>query len=125
MGDLRRLPAFTADEKCDEGGVEITATNKGDEDFTFTLDGKQTVVAKNGGSVKQLVKVAEDQKYDIKIVGPDNKVLKEFTGVVDCKLGLDHGRRRHPPTTASRRLPRRAVRSWPAPAATAPTPRCT
>ncbi|NUS57569.1 MAG: Cys-Gln thioester bond-forming surface protein [Streptomycetaceae bacterium] len=94
------LPAFTADEKCAEGGVEITATNKGDEDFTFTLDGKQTVVAKNGGTVKQLVKVAEDQKYDIKIVGPDNKVLKEFTGVVDCKPASTTGGGGTPPTTA-------------------------
>lgn len=94
------LPSFTAEEKCAEGGVEITATNKGDEDFTFTLDGKQTVVAKNGGTVKQLVKVAEDQKYDIKIVGPDNKTLKEFTGVVDCKPASTTGGGGTPPTTA-------------------------
>ncbi|MCF2530025.1 thioester domain-containing protein [Yinghuangia soli] len=78
------LPAFAAKESCVDGGVEVTATNNGDVDFKFTLDGKESVV-KPGAPVKQLIKVAEDQAYEITILGADNKPLKVFKGVLDCK----------------------------------------
>lgn len=84
------LPNFTAEQKCAEGGVEVTTTNKGDAPFEFTLDGKKSTV-KPGETAKQLVKVQEDQAYTITILGPDNKELKEFTGVLDCKTASSTG----------------------------------
>lgn len=84
------LPNFTAEQKCAEGGVEVTASNKGDTPFEFTLDGKKSTV-KPGETTKQLVKVEEDQAYTIKIMGPDNQQLKEFTGVLDCKTASTTG----------------------------------
>ncbi|HSA53053.1 MAG TPA: thioester domain-containing protein, partial [Yinghuangia sp.] len=84
------LPNFTAEQKCADGGVEVTATNKGDAPFDFTLDGKKSTV-KPGETTTQLVKVQEDQAYTIKIMGPDNQPLKEFTGVLDCKTASTTG----------------------------------
>lgn len=94
------LPSFTAEQTCVEGGVEVTAQNKGDLPFDFTLDGKKSTV-KPGESVKQVVKVAEDQAYTIKILGPDNQTLKEFTGVLDCKTASTTGGGGTPPPSTS------------------------
>ncbi|MBB4892397.1 TQXA domain-containing protein/LPXTG-motif cell wall-anchored protein [Streptomyces olivoverticillatus] len=77
------IPAVSARKDCAKGGVEITADNKGDEAFTFELDGKKNTV-KPGGSEKVFVKVAEDQAYKITINGP-NGFTKTFTGILDCK----------------------------------------
>ncbi|MDI2126776.1 thioester domain-containing protein [Yinghuangia seranimata] len=78
------LPAYAAEVQCKQGGVEVTVTNNGDQDFVFTLDNKQSTVAKNGGKITQLVKVNEDQAYTIQIMR-DGKVDKEFKGVRDCE----------------------------------------
>ncbi|MFE0422617.1 Cys-Gln thioester bond-forming surface protein [Streptomyces sp. NPDC058953] len=77
------VPAVTFKENCDKGGVDVTATNKGDAPFTFTLVGKEYTVPA-GGSKTVTVPVAEDQAYDITITGP-NDFQESFKGVLDCE----------------------------------------
>ncbi|WP_328317524.1 Cys-Gln thioester bond-forming surface protein [Streptomyces sp. NBC_00388] len=77
------VPALSAMKDCAKGGVDITASNKGDEAFTFELAGqKHTIEA--GKSQTVTVPVAEDQAYDFTIKGP-NGFEKRFQGVLDCK----------------------------------------
>ncbi|MFJ9676828.1 LAETG motif-containing sortase-dependent surface protein [Streptomyces sp. NPDC101194] len=77
------IPAVSAKKNCAKGGVDVTATNKGDEAFTFELAGaKHTVEA--GKSETVTVPVAEDQAYDITVTGPGG-FTKTFKGVLDCK----------------------------------------
>ncbi|MFF9507504.1 LAETG motif-containing sortase-dependent surface protein [Streptomyces sp. NPDC014724] len=77
------IPAVSAKKNCTKGGVDVTATNKGDEAFTFELAGaKHTVEA--GKSETVTVPVAEDQAYDITVTGPGG-FTKTFKGVLDCK----------------------------------------
>jgi TQXA domain-containing protein/LPXTG-motif cell wall-anchored protein len=77
------IPAVTAAVDCSKGGVDVTAANKGDEDLTFTLGGKDYTVAP-GASQTVTVPAAEDQHYKIDITLPD-KSVKSFEGVLDCK----------------------------------------
>ncbi|MFI9582019.1 LAETG motif-containing sortase-dependent surface protein [Streptomyces sp. NPDC052236] len=77
------IPAVTAEKNCAEGGVDITASNKGDSPFTFELAGlTHTIPA--GESKTVTIPVAEDQAYDFTITGPDG-FKKNFKGVLDCK----------------------------------------
>lgn len=103
-------PAFTAKQICAEGGVEVTTKNNGDLPFEFTLDDKKSTVAP-GGTAKQVVKIAEDQAYTIKILGPEGKTLKEFSGVLDCKTASTTGGGGSTPTPSA-----------PAPSTPAPAP---
>lgn len=85
------VPALSARENCAEGGVDVTATNKGDEAFTFELAGAgHTVEA--GESETVTVPVKEDQPYELTITGPDG-FEKTFTGVLDCRTAgrAEHG----------------------------------
>ncbi|WP_245687512.1 thioester domain-containing protein [Streptacidiphilus griseoplanus] len=84
------IPAVTFEKDCTAGGVQVTATNSGDEDFTFTLNG-ETHTVQPGKSETVLVKVAEDQQYDIKIEGPAGYGPWETTGVLDCKTATTAG----------------------------------
>lgn len=77
------IPALAAQVDCAKGGVDVSASNQGDEDFTFELEGKTYTVAP-GKSQTITVPVAEDQKYKIDITLPD-KSVKTFEGVLDCK----------------------------------------
>ncbi|KOG90493.1 Cys-Gln thioester bond-forming surface protein [Streptomyces varsoviensis] len=77
------IPAVTAKKDCVKGGVNVTATNQGDEAFTFTLEGKKVTV-QPGKSETTFVKVAEDQAYKFTINGP-NGFSKTFSGVLDCQ----------------------------------------
>lgn len=77
------IPALSATVDCAKGGVDVTASNKGDEDFTFKLEGNEYTVAP-GASKTVTVPVAEDQKYKIDITLPNGSV-KTFEGVLDCK----------------------------------------
>ncbi|MGW4029099.1 Cys-Gln thioester bond-forming surface protein [Streptomyces sp. NPDC004838] len=77
------VPAVTAKKNCDKGGVDVTASNKGDEPFTFTLAGQEHTIPA-GGSKTVTVPVAEDQAYDITITGPEG-FKENFKGVLDCK----------------------------------------
>ena len=77
------IPALAAQVDCAKGGVDVSASNQGDEGFTFQLEGKTYTVAP-GKSQTITVPVAEDQHYKIDITLPD-KSVKTFEGVVDCK----------------------------------------
>jgi TQXA domain-containing protein/LPXTG-motif cell wall-anchored protein len=77
------IPAVTAEKNCAKGGVDITASNKGDSPFTFELAGlTHTIPA--GQSKTVTIPVAEDQAYDFTITGPAG-FEKNFKGVLDCK----------------------------------------
>ncbi|MET9435652.1 Cys-Gln thioester bond-forming surface protein [Streptomyces sp. NPDC006551] len=77
------VPAVSAVKNCAKGGLDVTASNEGDEDFTFELKGlKYTIAA--GASKTVTVPLAEDQAYDFTITGP-NGFEKTFKGVFDCK----------------------------------------
>lgn len=77
------IPAVSAEVNCAKGGVDVTAANEGDEDFTFQLAGKEYTVAP-GASRTITVPVNEDQPYSITITGP-NDFEKTFEGVLDCE----------------------------------------
>ncbi|MGP9020774.1 LAETG motif-containing sortase-dependent surface protein [Streptomyces sp. BR1] len=79
------IPALSAMKNCAKGGVDITATNKGDQAFTFKLAGFTYTIGA-GKSKTVTVPVAEDQAYDFVITGP-NGFKQEFKGVLDCKTG--------------------------------------
>ncbi|GAA2983610.1 Cys-Gln thioester bond-forming surface protein [Streptomyces fulvorobeus] len=76
------VPALTARKNCVEGGVDITASNKGDAPFTFEQAGSTYTVAA-GATRTVTVPVAEDQTYDITITVPGG-LRKSFRGVLDC-----------------------------------------
>lgn len=77
------IPALSAMVVCAKNGVDVTASNQGDENFTFQLEGKSYTVAP-GKSQTITVPVKEDQKYKIDIALPNGKV-KTFEGTLDCK----------------------------------------
>ncbi|MCI0383211.1 Cys-Gln thioester bond-forming surface protein [Streptomyces sp. CNQ085] len=77
------IPAVTAEKNCVKGGVDVTASNEGDEPFTFTLAGKEYEIPA-GGSETVTVPVQEDQEYNITITGP-NGFEETFTGTLDCE----------------------------------------
>ncbi|MEV4949266.1 Cys-Gln thioester bond-forming surface protein [Streptomyces sp. NPDC053755] len=76
------IPAVSAVKNCAKGGLDVTASNEGDEDFTFELAGKKVTIGA-GKSETVTVPLAEDQAYDFTITGPNFK--KNFKGVFDCK----------------------------------------
>ncbi|MEW2389781.1 Cys-Gln thioester bond-forming surface protein [Streptomyces venezuelae] len=81
------LPALSAEKNCAKSGVDITATNKGDEPFTFRLMGfKHTIKA--GASQTVTIPLQEDQPYDFTINGPSG-FEKRFKGVLDCRTAGD------------------------------------
>ncbi|MDP9610026.1 MULTISPECIES: LAETG motif-containing sortase-dependent surface protein [Streptomyces] len=83
------VPAVSAEKNCAKGGVDITATNKGDEAFGFELLGqKYTVEAGQSKTVTAPVK--EDESYTFTITGP-NGFEKTFSGVLDCKTSSSGG----------------------------------
>ncbi|GAA2800208.1 Cys-Gln thioester bond-forming surface protein [Streptomyces showdoensis] len=77
------VPAVDFKENCAKGGVDITVSNKGDEDWTFELKG-QTYKIAPGASETITVPVAEDEAYKFTITGP-NEFEKVIEGVLDCK----------------------------------------
>ncbi|MER5744149.1 Cys-Gln thioester bond-forming surface protein [Streptomyces sp. NPDC059913] len=77
------IPAVSAQKNCAKGGVDVTASNEGDEAFTFQLAGKEHTV-EAGKTETITVPVAEDQAYDITVTGP-NGFSKTFKGILDCK----------------------------------------
>ncbi|MEU1100558.1 Cys-Gln thioester bond-forming surface protein [Streptomyces tibetensis] len=84
------VPALSAAKDCAVGGVDIIASNKGDEPFTFDLAGLQHTIAA-GESRTVTVPLQEDQAYDFTIHGPGG-FEKRFTGMLDCETrGSDTG----------------------------------
>jgi TQXA domain-containing protein/LPXTG-motif cell wall-anchored protein len=94
------IPALSAEKNCAKGGVDITASNKGDGAFTFRLMGfKHTIEA--GTSRTVTIPLQEDQPYDFTIKGP-NGYEKRFKGVLDCKTeGSAIGNRAEPASEPS------------------------
>ncbi len=93
-------PAVTAEKNCAKGGVDVTATNKGDAPFRFQLSGKEHVIAP-GKSETITVPVGEDQAYEITIKG-EGGFTKTFTGVLDCKTaGTTPGKPSSQPSPAT------------------------
>ncbi|MDF3144001.1 MULTISPECIES: Cys-Gln thioester bond-forming surface protein [unclassified Streptomyces] len=76
------IPALSAAENCDKGGVDITAANKGDAAFTFELLGIEYSIPA-GESRTVTIPLQEDQAYDFTIQGPA-RFEQRFTGVLDC-----------------------------------------
>lgn len=77
------IPALTAEKNCADGGVDITAVNKGDAPFTFELMGVEHTIA-GGAAQTMTVPLQEDQAYDFTISGPSG-FAKRFKGVLDCR----------------------------------------
>ncbi|WP_329276762.1 Cys-Gln thioester bond-forming surface protein [Streptomyces sp. NBC_01451] len=77
------VPALSARKNCAKDGVDITATNKGDEAFTFQLMGFEHIIAA-GESRTVTIPLQEDQPYDFTILGP-NGFDQRFAGVLDCE----------------------------------------
>ncbi|MEG3628704.1 TQXA domain-containing protein [Streptomyces poriticola] len=77
------IPALSAAKNCAEGGVDITAVNKGDEAFTFGLMGAEHTIAA-GETRTVTVPLQEDRSYDFTIRGPGG-FEQRFTGVLDCR----------------------------------------
>ncbi|MFE6664827.1 Cys-Gln thioester bond-forming surface protein [Streptomyces sp. NPDC057697] len=77
------VPAVTTAHNCAKGGVDVTASNEGDEAWTFDLKGVKHTVAP-GETRTVTVPVAEDAAYDFTVTGP-NGFEKTFHGVLDCK----------------------------------------
>ncbi|GAA2426567.1 TQXA domain-containing protein [Streptomyces pulveraceus] len=77
------VPAVTVANDCARGGVDVTASNEGDEAWTFDLrDVKYTVAP--GETRTVTVPVAEDAAYDFTVTGP-NGFEKTFRGVLGCR----------------------------------------
>ncbi|WP_438487923.1 LAETG motif-containing sortase-dependent surface protein [Streptomyces sp. S186] len=93
------IPAITAEKNCAKGGVDVTASNKGDEAFRFQLSGKDYEVAP-GASKTVTVPVGEDQPYQITITGAGG-FKKTFSGVLDCKTTGNGGQPSPHPSPAS------------------------
>ncbi|MGK3938109.1 TQXA domain-containing protein [Streptomyces caeruleatus] len=77
------VPALSATRNCTEGGLDIKAVNRGDEEFAFELMGTEYAIAA-GESRTVTVPLQEDQAYDLTITGADG-LAERFTGVLDCR----------------------------------------
>lgn len=77
------VPAVTVAKDCADGGLEIVASNSGDEPWTFDLKGTSYTVG--AGETKTIaLPIGEDEAYDFTITGP-NGFSETFEGVLDCK----------------------------------------
>ncbi|MET9294306.1 Cys-Gln thioester bond-forming surface protein [Streptomyces sp. NPDC003077] len=83
------IPAVSAEKNCAKGGVDVTATNKGDKPFHFEVSGKAHEVAP-GKSETITVPVGEDRSYEIEVKG-DEGYEKTFSGVLDCETASNSG----------------------------------
>ncbi|MER5442728.1 TQXA domain-containing protein [Streptomyces sp. NPDC002790] len=76
------VPALSARENCEKGGVDITAANSGDAPYTFTLMGTRYTIPA-GKTRTVTIPLQEDQAYDFTIKGPHG-FEKRIRGVLDC-----------------------------------------
>ncbi|MBC9718048.1 Cys-Gln thioester bond-forming surface protein [Streptomyces sp. TRM66268-LWL] len=77
------IPALSAEPDCAAGGLDITAVNQGDREFTFSLMGFEHTIAA-GEARTVTIPLQEDQAYDFTITGP-NGFAERFKGVLDCR----------------------------------------
>ncbi|MER8235666.1 LAETG motif-containing sortase-dependent surface protein [Streptomyces sp. NPDC094049] len=90
-------PAVTVAKDCAKGGLEVIASNKGDDAWTFDLKGTSYTVAP--GETKTIaVPLAEDEAYKFTITGP-NGFEETFEGVLDCKTAPPGPKPSETPTT--------------------------
>ncbi|GAB2613467.1 TQXA domain-containing protein [Streptomyces capparidis] len=83
------IPAITTANNCAEGGVDITVSNEGDEEFVFELEGKEYTIGA-GKTETVLFPVKEDEAYKVSIAMPDG-TEKVFEGVLNCKTDSTNG----------------------------------
>ncbi|MFF0274874.1 LAETG motif-containing sortase-dependent surface protein [Streptomyces sp. NPDC004330] len=108
------VPAVTVAKDCAKGGLEVIASNEGDEAWTFDLKGTSYTVA--AGEKKTIpVPLAEDEAYKFTITGP-NGFEETFEGVLDCKTATPGPKPSETPTKEPSTEP-----SSPAPSTTAPS----
>ncbi|MFD3533433.1 LAETG motif-containing sortase-dependent surface protein [Streptomyces sp. NPDC058664] len=91
------VPAVTVAKDCAKGGLEVIASNEGDEAWTFDLKGTSHTVAP-GESKTIAVPLAEDEAYKFTITGP-NGFEETFEGVLDCKTATPGPKPSETPTT--------------------------
>ncbi|WP_369144292.1 Cys-Gln thioester bond-forming surface protein [Streptomyces sp. R44] len=97
------LPAVTVAKDCAKGGLEVIASNKGDEAWTFDLKGTSYTIA--AGETKTLtVPLAEDEAYKFTITGP-NDFEETFEGVLDCKTATPGPKPSETPSTTPSATP--------------------
>ncbi|BBC36295.1 LPXTG cell wall anchor domain protein [Streptomyces graminofaciens] len=77
------IPALSAEKNCADGGLDITAANKGDETFTFALMGIEYAIDA-GETHTVTIPLQEDQAYDFTIKGSSG-FARQFKGVLDCR----------------------------------------
>ncbi|MDT0439974.1 Cys-Gln thioester bond-forming surface protein [Streptomyces sp. NPDC005840] len=82
-GGQGAVPALSSELNCVKGGLDITAANRGDEEFAFSLMGTDYAIPA-GESRTVTVPLREDQAYDFTISGP-GALATRFTGVLDCR----------------------------------------
>ncbi|MEV6245594.1 LAETG motif-containing sortase-dependent surface protein [Streptomyces sp. NPDC051742] len=91
------VPAVTVAKDCAKGGLEVIASNEGDEAWTFDLKGTSHTVAP--GERKTIpVPLSEDEAYKFTITGP-NGFEETFEGVLDCKTATPGPKPSETPTT--------------------------
>ncbi|MFI7384697.1 TQXA domain-containing protein [Streptomyces sp. NPDC049813] len=81
--DKGAVPALSARKNCAKGGLDITAVNKGDKPFTYTLMGAEYTTPA-GATRTVTIPLQEDQAYDFTITGPHG-FAKRLRGVLDCR----------------------------------------
>ncbi|WP_435969997.1 LAETG motif-containing sortase-dependent surface protein [Streptomyces sp. Qhu_M48] len=91
------VPAVTVAKECAKGGLEVVASNEGDEPWTFDLKGTSHTVAP-GEKKTILVPIAEDEAYKFTITGP-NGFEETFEGVLDCETAPPGPKPSETPTT--------------------------
>ncbi|MGW4382776.1 Cys-Gln thioester bond-forming surface protein [Kitasatospora sp. NPDC004531] len=77
------IPAVTGKVDCTQGALVLTVSNKGDQDWKFTVGGKDVTV-KPGATQDVVLPVAEDTAYDFTVTGPGG-FSQNFKGVLNCK----------------------------------------
>ncbi|WP_077801618.1 Cys-Gln thioester bond-forming surface protein [Streptomyces sp. JHA26] len=81
--DQGAIPALSGAENCAEGGLDITAVNKGDVAFTFEVLDSEYIIAA-GETRTVTIPLPEDRAYDFAVRGSDG-FEQRFTGVLDCR----------------------------------------
>ncbi|MER5203792.1 LAETG motif-containing sortase-dependent surface protein [Streptomyces sp. NPDC002825] len=97
------VPSVQVAKDCAKGGLEVIASNKGDEAWTFDLKGTSYTVAA-GESKTITVPLAEDEAYKFTITGP-NGFEETFEGVLDCKTATPGPKPSETPSTTPSATP--------------------
>ncbi|MFF9848015.1 LAETG motif-containing sortase-dependent surface protein [Streptomyces litmocidini] len=93
------VPSVSVAKDCAKGGLEVIASNKGDEAWTFDLKGTSYTVG--AGETKNIaLPLAEDEAYKFTITGP-NGFEETFEGVLDCKTATPGPKPSETPSTPS------------------------